>query len=190
MTGVALCGRRHVCGAFDLRIDRDVSPAVTRRTITRGDGTRRTRMAHDGGLERRIVFMASVTLSSGRNVGCCLKYSRCAAGNVTTGTRTRRRGRMRKCRSGPHGRRVVAGVALCRSRYMCGRFRLRIDRGIGSVVAGRAIARGNRPDSARMAHNRRFERRIVLVTRIALGRRRNVCRVLKYFGCAAGDVAR
>ena len=189
MTGVALCGGRDVCRPLDLRIDRHVSPTVTGRAIPRGDGTRRTRVAHDGRLERRVVLVAGITLRSRRNVCSSLKHFGSATGNVTTGACTCSSGRVRKCGSRPNRRRVVAGVALCGGRYVCGIFRLSVHSRVCAAMARRTVSRRNRSCGAGVAHNRWLERRIVFVTRVALRRRRNMGGRLEHSRRATRDVA-
>ena len=97
---------------------------------------------------------------------------------------------MRKCGARPYCGRFVTGIALCRRRDVgCG-LSLRINRGVSPAVACRAVTRSNRTIRTGMAHDGGFERRVVFVTCIALGRCRNVRRVLEYLRCATGDVAR
>jgi hypothetical protein len=189
MAGVALRGRRYVCWPLDLCIDRHVRPAVTSRAVPGGDGTRRTRVAHDGGLERRVVLVAGITLRSGRNVCSSLKHFGGATGNVTTRACTCSSGRVRKCGSRPNRRRVVARIALCGGRYMCGRFRLSIHSRVCAAMARRTVSRRNRSCGAGVAHNRWLERRIVFVTRVALRRRGNMGGRLEHSRRATSDVA-
>ena len=84
----------------------------------------------------------------------------------------------------------MTGIALRRGRHMVRRFRQRIDRNIRTAMTGGTVTRRQRPSCARVAHNRRFERRVVFVTRIALRRRWNMCGRLKNSRCTTGHVTR
>ena len=68
----------------------------------------------------------------------------------------------------------MAGIALRGCRHVIGRLSQRVDRNVRTAMTGGTVTRRQRPSCARVAHNRRFERRVVFVTRIALRRRRNM----------------
>ena len=84
----------------------------------------------------------------------------------------------------------MAGIALCGGRHMVRRFRQRVDRNIRTTMTGGTVARRQWASRARVAHNRRFERRVVLVTGVALRRRWDMRRGFEHFRCTACNVAR
>jgi len=95
-------------------------------------------MAHLCRLERSIVGMAGITLSSSRNMGCRLAQGICAVmtcgtapGNGWTG------GSMIKCAGRPGCRRAMASGAFRRSRDVGCRLYLCILRDIGATMASR-----------------------------------------------------
>ena len=93
-------------------------------------------MAHDGRLERRVVFVTGIALRRRRNMGGRLKHSRRATSDVTRRTISRCRSGVSKRRPRPYRRRRVTGVALGRCCDMRRRLCLRVHRCVRTTVTG------------------------------------------------------
>lgn len=90
----------------------------------------------------------------------------------------RRRGVIKR-RARPRRGRTMAAIALRRGRDMRRGLGLRVDRHIGTAVAGRTVAGRNRPCCPAVTHVSRRKSGVALVAHIAFGRRRDMRRGLR-----------
>jgi len=131
-------------------------------------------VTHGGRGEGGEVLVAGVALRTRRNmVG---RFAQCRAAVVASraDAGNRRIGRsMVEGDCGPAGGGTVAGIALGAGANVGARFGLGVLRQVGAVVAGRAVAGGQRPGCSRMAHRRRVEGGAVMAG-VALRRGRNM----------------
>lgn len=130
------------------------------------------RMVHPRRLECSVIRMTGIALGAGGNMRCRLAEHSCAvvAGRAVTGCR----GRVGIGSAGPGRRRLVAGVALRRSRNVSRRFSQGVGCQIRPVMTTRTVGGSSRPGGIAVAHGRRRKSGGIGVAGIALRRGRNM----------------
>lgn len=177
MAGIALRIGCHVRGRFDLRIDRNVSTAMTSRTGTRTNrcrGIGSAGVVHPGRRERGEVGVAYIACNRGRQVFC--RFAERIGPVVTGSTATGHRTGMGIARRLP-SRCVVTGIAGLRTgRNMRYGLRSRVGSCKSAVMAGETVPCSDWPSSRCMIHRSRRKNREPCMTGTALRRRRNMRR--------------
>ena len=133
-------------------------------------------MVHAGWFECGVIAVAGIALRRSRNMGTRFAERRAAVMTGRTGSDSIRG--VYKRRTAPHRCRLVAGIALGRGDNVSSRLGLGVGKGIGTTVAGRAIACGKGATGICMVHGGRIEGREILVAGVAGRRRQNVIRRL------------
>lgn len=140
---------------FDLRIDRNVSTAVTSQTGTRTNRCRRIGSAgvvHSGRRERGEIAVTNITSNRGRQV--FHRFTKRIGSVVTGPATTGRHASMGITRRLP-GRCAVTGITGLRpGRNVRYRLRGRVGGGKSAVMAGEAVPCSDRPSRPGMTHRR------------------------------------